>query len=212
VSGLELATLVGLGVFHGLNPGMGWLFAVAFGLQERSRRAVLAALPPIAAGHAAAIAVALTLLQVAQALLTTRGVAVLSAGLLTAVGGWHLVKRRHVRWVGMRLRSHELAMWSFVMASVHGAGLMLLPVLLHSDAQDETSHPVTGLVAASVVGPTAAAGAAAIHTAAMLLAMGAIALLVYDRLGLRILRQAWINVDVLWAVALVAAGLFALFS
>lgn len=189
---------------------MGWLFAVAFGLQERSRRAVLAALPPIAAGHAAAIAAALALLEGAQTLLSPRRTAMACAVLLISFGGWHLVRRRHRRWVGMRLRPHELMLWSFLMASVHGAGLMLFPILLDDVPPADPDHPVTGL-AATALGGTTAATAAAVHTLGMLVAMGGVAIVVYDRLGLGILRRAWINVDLIWAAALVAAGFFALF-
>lgn len=203
--------LAGLGAFHGLNPGMGWLFAVALGLQERSRTAVLRALPPIAAGHAAAIVVALALLEAVRAVASPRTVAVGSGVVLVGFGAYKLIRRRHPRWVGMRVGRWELCLWSFIMASAHGAGLMLVPVLL--DVAPDPTHPVTGMAAAMVVDPQGTAMlAVGIHTAAMLAMAAGIAVLVYDQLGLAVLRKAWINLDVIWAVALVGAGVFAFFS
>lgn len=203
----ELAVLLGLGAFHGLNPGMGWLFAVALGMQERSRRAVVSAMAPLAVGHAAAVVVALALFQTVRAVASPRAVAVVTGLALVGFGGWQLLRRRHPRWVGMRLQRRELALWSFVMASAHGAGLMLLPVVNHSDVVE---HPVTGLAAAALVDTGGmVAVAAAIHTAGMLTMMTGIALLVYDQLGVAVLRRSWLNVDVLWWSALITAGLFA---
>lgn len=211
---VAIATLVGLGAFHGLNPGMGWLFAVALGLQERDRGAVLRAVPAIAAGHAAAVALALAVLAWLQQVLDARAVALATAVVLVAFGGWRLLRRRHPRWVGMRVTRRDLVLWSFLMASAHGAGLMLVPVLLASaqavPAAD--AHPVTGVVAAAAAGGGPTVVAAAVHTAAMLVAMTGVALLVYDHLGVAVLRRAWLNVDLLWAVALVAAGVFAVFT
>lgn len=211
---VAIATLVGLGAFHGLNPGMGWLFAVALGLQERDRGAVLRAVPAIAAGHAAAVALALAVLAWLQQVLDARAVALATAVVLVAFGGWRLLRRRHPRWVGMRVTRRDLVLWSFLMASAHGAGLMLVPVLLASaqavPAAD--AHPVTGVVAAAAAGSGPTVVAAAVHTAAMLVAMTGVALLVYDHLGVAVLRRAWLNVDLLWAVALVAAGVFAAFT
>jgi hypothetical protein len=206
----ELAALLGLGAFHGLNPGMGWLFAVALGLQQRDRRAVLRALPPIAAGHALAILAALLLFESVRSVASPRVVGATLAACLIGFGAWHLIRRRHAAWVGMHLRPRELIMWSFVMASVHGAGLMLLPVV---HAADPVSHPVTGLAAAAVVdvGGTVVI-AAAVHTLGMVAMMGGVAVLVYDQFGLAILRRAWINVDVIWWAALVMAGVFVLFT
>ncbi|MDP8977536.1 MAG: hypothetical protein M3N17_02955 [Actinomycetota bacterium] len=191
---------------------MGWLFAVALGLQERSRRAVLAAVPPIAAGHALAVVAALALLQVVRTAVSPRAVALATAATLVAFGVWRLVRRRHPRWVGMRVRPRELALWSFVMASAHGAGLMLFPVLLAA-APADVGHPATGLAAAAALGGAGdVLGATLVHTAAMLAMMAAVAVMVYDRLGVAVLRRAWVNLDVVWAAALVGAGGFALFT
>ncbi|MDQ3707857.1 MAG: hypothetical protein M3387_00845 [Actinomycetota bacterium] len=210
-----VAILLGLGAFHGLNPGMGWLFAVALGLQERSKRALLQALPPIAAGHAAAVLVALLALRGLREVVSPQQVALATAALLVAFGAWRLASRRHPRWVGMRVNRRDLVLWSFLMASAHGAGLMLLPVLLataHTVPAGD-AHPVTGLVAATAVDLDGGAiAAAAVHTVAMLAAMAGAAVVVYDHVGVALLRRAWFNVDVFWAAALVAAGIFALFT
>lgn len=204
----ELAALLALGAFHGINPGMGWLFAVALGLQEGSRRAVLRAIPPILLGHAAAVVLALALFEGLRATISPRAGAVLGGGLLVGLGLWQLARRRHPRWVGMRLRPAELALWSFVMASAHGAGLMLLPIV-----RAGVPHPVTGLAAATVVDVgSGVVLAAAVHTAGMLAMMTGVAVLVYDVVGVEILRRAWVNIDVLWWAALIAAGLLVLFT
>jgi len=198
----EVAALLGLGAFHGLNPGMGWLFAVAIGLQERSRAAVLRALGPIAVGHLGSIAVVAVAVSVGASALTTRVVAVAGGVLLVAVGMWRLLSRRHFRWVGMRLTAPQLAGWSFLMASVHGAGLMLLPVLV-SGGGEHAGHQ--GWHAA---GASAGDGlvAAVVHTAGMVAVAAGIAIAVYQVLGLKILRTAWVNLDRVWAIALLGAG------
>lgn len=217
MSPAALAAVAALGAFHGANPGMGWLFAVALGLQERSRRAVLAALAPIAAGHAVAVAVALLAVEAVRPLLPPAALALATGLLLIGVGAWKLVRRRHPRWVGMRVRRWELGLWSFVMASAHGAGLMLLPAVGRIVAVP-AAHPATGVAAAVELHPRGlhpgevVPVVLAVHTVAMLVVMGGLALLVYDRLGLAVLRTARLNLDLTWALALVAAGAFALFS
>jgi hypothetical protein len=202
-----------LGAYHGLNPAMGWLFAVALGLQEGKRAAVLQALVPIALGHEASIALAVVLIRGAEVVAAPDLLMLRVAGavLLVLFGAYKFLRpRSHPRWVGMRVTPPELALWSFLMSSAHGAGLMLFPVLLglHADAH---AHDLPGLAlsAGSVVQDVAAV---LVHTAAMLLTMAAVALLVYDRLGVNVLRRAWINLDLLWAVAFVAVGVTTLFS
>ena len=200
-----------LGAFHGLNPAMGWLFAVALGFQERRLRAVLAALGPIALGHAlaigvVAIAVGLLGLVVPSRLLLTLG------GLALIAFAAHKVatRFRHPRWVGMRVRPYELVPWSFLMATAHGAGLMLVPVLarLRGDGMP-AAMAAAGHAHHTAGGPdplAPALAAVAVHTAAMLLVMGTIALVVYRKLGVEVLRRAWINLDLIWVGALVTAG------
>ncbi len=203
MTGWQWLALAGLGAFHGLNPGMGWLFAVAIGLQERSRSALLRALGPIALGHAASVLVIAGLVGVFQSVLTTRLVAIGGGFVLVGFGLWRALSKRHFRWAGMRLTPAQLTSWSFLMSSIHGAGLMLLPVLVAGPAPGGGHHH--GLPAASAslwIG----LGATLVHTVAMIAVAGTIALLVYEIIGLRILRSAWINLDRIWAYALVVAG------
>jgi hypothetical protein len=208
VTWVGIATLAGLGAFHGLNPGMGWLFAVAIGFQERSTRALLAALGPIAAGHAASVLVVAGLVGGLRSLLATRVVAIAGGLVLVGFGLWRALSRRHLRWRGMRLTPWQLTTWSFLMSSVHGAGLMLVPVLVANPPPGVGGH--AGHAVAS--GGDAAAYlwqgllATAVHTAAMTAVAGATALLVYRVVGLRVLRTAWVNLDVVWAVALIGSG------
>jgi hypothetical protein len=200
-----------LGAYHGLNPGMGWLFAVVLGLQERRRSAVLRALPAIAVGHEASIAAVAALLLVAQV--------VTAAALLRPVGALALVlfglfklarPRAHPRWVGLRVTPRDLVVWSFLMSSAHGAGLMLVPVVLGLPVESEAPDlPGLSLNAALLVQEVAAV---LVHTLAMLLVMGVVAVVVYERFGVGFLRRAWLNVDPLWAIALIAAGVATLFT
>jgi hypothetical protein len=218
VSAGQFAALVAMGSFHGLNPGMGWLFAVAIGFQERSRAALLRALPPIAAGHALSIGAVALVVAVTDSVLASRLVAIGGGLLLVGFGLWRMLSRRHMRWAGMRLNRRQLTLWSFLMSSVDGAGLMLLPLLLvHAPASGSmasmpgmanlpgTAPPPdhTALVLAAIAH---AATVTAVHTIAMVTVAGAIALFVYEVVGLRLLRTAWINLDRIWAVCLVGAG------
>lgn len=194
--------LAGLGMFHGVNPAMGWLFAVALGLHRASRAVVLLALLPIAIGHALAIGLVV-------ALMVALGVAVEPAFVRLAGGlalvGWgayhHLYGQRHRVRVGMRTGYTGLLLWSFLMASAHGAGLMLVPVLLPMGFAGGHAHgpaPEGSLVVALA--------AIAVHTLATLLATGAMAVLVYEWVGLAFLRRGWINLDLVWTLALMVAG------
>lgn len=190
----EVLALAALGAFHGVNPGMGWLFAVALGLQERSRAALLWALPAIGAGHFASVGVAAVAIMVTGSVVATQAFAIGGGVLLVGYGLWRLLSQRHFRWVGMRVSLWQLATWSFLMASIDGAGLMLFPVLgpnRTAGPADAVSHALT---------------ATTIHTVAMLAAAGAVALLVYEVLGVGILRRGWVNLDRVWALALIGAG------
>ncbi|CCH19237.1 hypothetical protein [Micromonospora lupini] len=201
-----LATLAALGAFHGLNPAMGWLFAVARGLQERDRAALLGALPPIAAGHLASVAIVAALVTATRSVTASTALAVVGGVLLVGFGLWRLLSERHFRWAGMRLSSAQLAGWSFLMSSAHGAGLMLLPVLV----AEPVSGGHSGHLAAAPVGALTGLAAAGVHTVAMLGTALVVAVLVYQVLGVGVLRRAWFNVDRLWAGVLVAAGLVTL--
>lgn len=204
--------LAGLGAFHGLNPAMGWLFAVALGLQRRSRVAVLWSLLPIAVGHALSVALVVVAVGVLRAFVDFRMLQVGAAVSLIAFGLYRLLARHRAR-VGMQVSSADLAVWSFLMATAHGAGLMLLPVLLEmpfGTADHEHAH----MAVATEIGKSAATGSAAVavHTAAMLVVAGAIAVAVYEWVGLAFLRRGWINLDLLWVLALAGAGLFLLIT
>jgi hypothetical protein len=197
--------LVLLGVYHGINPAMGWLFAVALGLQRRSRNAVLGALVPIAIGHEASIAVVVALIAATQVLAISDLVRPVGAVALILFGLWKLRKPlSHPRWVGMQVSQRDLVVWSFLMSSAHGAGLMLFPIILGLPSVAHPEDPI----------PTGVQDLAAVflHTAAMLITMGAIAVVVYERLGVAVLRRAWVNMDAIWAVAVVTAGVVTLFT
>jgi hypothetical protein len=197
-----VATVVLLGCFHGLNPAMGWLFAVSYGLQERRRTAVLRALVPIGIGHEASVAT----MAVAIVLFSTsvsQATAVAVSGLVLMVfGAWLFLRKRHFRWVGMRLRPYQLAWWSFLMSTVTGAGLMLAPVLVGGPAK-----PADALVREALAGDLRVALAAALlHAAAMVATSAVVAVLVYEVVGLKVLTRMWVNLDKLWAAAFVIAG------
>jgi hypothetical protein len=203
-----LATLTVLGIFHGINPAMGWLFAVALGLQERRRSAVLRALPLIALGHEASVGVVVLLVSSLQFVAAPDVLRVAGAAGLILFGAFKFVKpRSHPRWVGLRVSARELALWSFLMSSAHGAGLMLFPVLVSGSAGH--AHAEAVFSSASFATDVAAV---VVHSTAMLVAMGAVAVLVYEKLGLDILRRAWLNLDRVWATAVVMAGAVTLFT
>ena len=203
----ELIALLALGAGHGINPAMGWLFAVALGLQRGSRGAVWGALGPLAVGHGLAIAGAIVAAGILGLFIPLQTLQWATAGLLIGLGVFRLVRSRHIRFGGMQVDARELATWSFLMASAHGAGLMVLPLVLGDGPAAGHAHH---LAAASVVGVTGidwnAVLAALVHTAGYLLVTGVIAVVVYERVGLRFLRKAWVNLDLVWAVALVATG------
>jgi hypothetical protein len=185
-----------LGAFHGLNPAMGWLFAVALGMHRQSRKVVLVSLLPIAAGHAASIAIFAGLLAATGYLFPPDLVRMGAAGLLLGWAGyhWRYGHRHRVRY-GMKAGLWGLAMWSFLMATAHGAGVMLWPALMPLCLPPETSNPLA----------TALAGVGT-HMLAMLATTTVIAVLVYDWFGLAMLRHAWVNVDLVWTFALIATA------
>jgi hypothetical protein len=195
--------LAGLGAFHGLNPAMGWLFAVALGLHRGSRAAVLLALPPIAFGHAMSIAIVAAAFATAGVLVNQRVVQVAAGLLLIGWSVYHqLYGHRHRVRVGMKTGQAGLVVWSFLMATAHGAGLMILPALIPLCLASQA----TGEMSAG--GPAGIALAAvAVHTAALLVVTAAIALVVYEWVGLSVLRTAWLNPDLIWTAALAATGL-----
>jgi hypothetical protein len=210
--------LLALGAAHGINPAMGWLFAVGRGLQERDRRALWRALGPLALGHALAIGCAIALTLSVGQVLPLHWLRWLVAASLLAVGVDGLLHHRHVRLAGMRVNARQLATWSFLMASAHGAGLMVLPFILGAATptvgQMHDHHAMSMQIdasAAAVVGGVNATAIVAplVHTLGYLAMTVAIAFVVYEKLGLRILRRAWINVNAIWSAALIAAAIAA---
>jgi len=202
-------TLFLLGAYHGINPAMGWLFAVALGLQEQSDRAVWQSLVPIAIGHVLAVASVIFIAVIAGTMLPVKLVRIAVVLLLVGFGVFRIVSKSHPRFGGMRVGFRDLTIWSFLMACAHGAGLMLLPVLLGMSGMDmSTANADHATHIAAFPGVKLQLLAVAIHTLGYLLLTGTIAWLVYKKLGLAVLRKAWFNLDFIWATALiVTAGL-----
>jgi hypothetical protein len=200
--------LIALGAFHGLNPAMGWLFAVALGLYRGSRKVVLVSLIPIALGHAVAIAVVVYAVIVVGMAIDARTFRIISGVLLVAWGIYHwLYGHRHRLRIGLRTGLLGLFAWSFVMATAHGAGMMLIPVLMPlAQAGEHAQHmPATdslGLASLAVL----------VHSLAMLITTGVVALTVYEWAGVDFLRRGWINLDLIWTAALIGMGLWLLLS
>ena len=203
--------LAALGAFHGLNPAMGWLFALALGLQGRSEWAIVRALVFITAGHAASVLLVASMLFLMGAFVPLRWVRLTSGSVLLVFGMYKLFRYyRHPRWVGMQVGARDLLMWSFLMASAHGAGLMLAPIILGmptsfaASNQEDLAHR-SEFIDLSDTSAVWGLGLG-VHTMAMLLVMLPIALVVYKKVGLAFLRRGWINVDVLWGCTLILAG------
>lgn len=212
----EWTSLALLGSLHGVNPAMGWLFAVSLGLQAQSGRAVWSALAPLALGHALAVAAALAAAAVLDIVFPPALMKWAAAGALLGFGILHLRPHTHLKWAmgGMCVGPRQLTTWSFLVSSAHGAGLMVLPFVLRPGTAGADAHARHGaeghtahLAGVAVTGDhTAALVATLVHTAAYLAVAGALAWVVYARLGLRFLRGAWINMNVVWAAALILAA------
>jgi hypothetical protein len=196
-----------LGAYHGLNPAMGWLFAVALGMQEQSGKAVARSLVPIAVGHALAIG---SVVLIAALLCMTLPVMVIRyfiGAVLIGLGIYCLVRHQHPRWVRMQVGFRDLTVWSFLMASAHGAGLMVVPVLLRSNTAEAQSPMASHNHILPTVSPAAAMLATGVHTIAYLAVTGLLAWIVYRTFGLALLRRAWVNFDFGWSAALLVTGL-----
>ena len=195
--------LAGLGAFHGINPAMGWLFSVALGLHRKSRRIALLSLVPIAIGHTVSIAVVATAVVVLGLVVDHRLLEVAAGAVLIGWAAFHATYgHRHRVRVGMQTGMAGLGFWSFMMATTHGAGLMLVPVLIPLCL---AATPAKELTAAGSL-PIALA-AIGVHMAAMLAVILAITVLVYEWLGLAFLRRGWINLDIIWTAALAVTGI-----
>ena len=203
-----------LGAYHGLNPGMGWLFAVALGMQEQKGSAVARSLIPIAIGHAAAIGGVVLAAAYLGMALPLAAVRYSVAAILVSLGIYCLLRHHHPRWVRMQVGFRDLAVWSFLMASAHGAGLMAVPALLGSntvEAQGQLAgHNHMAMSASPVASPLAGMIATGVHTISYLAVTGFVAWVVYRKFGLGLLRKAWFNFDLVWAVALIATGIVTL--
>jgi len=199
------AMLMALGAFHGINPGMGWLFAVALGMQERRRGAVLRALVPLCIGHALAVAGAVGAALAIGFVIPLGWLRWPIAGVLLSLGLLRFFHHRHPRWGGMRVSMGGLTVWSFLMATAHGAGLMVVPLFMgmsRSGVGEHMHHThATGASAGS-----AAFFATGLHAAGYLIVTAFVALLVFEKLGVGLLRRAWFNLDLIWASALVVTG------
>src|SRR5262249_34225844 len=203
--------LAGLGAFHGVNPAMGWLFAVALGLHQQSRAVVLESLIPIALGHTFAITAVVLAVAGLGALVDPRVVRIVSGAVLIGWAIYHkLYGARHRVRFGMQVGMLGLLVWSFLMAMGHGAGLMLVPFLVSSGSGDLPAH-AAALHPAGASFPLAL-GAIWVHSLAMLATTGIIATVVYEWVGVAFLRRGWINLDLLWTAGLVATGLILLAS
>jgi hypothetical protein len=207
-------TLLLLGGYHGINPGMGWLFAVALGMQEKSRKAVARALLPIAIGHGASIGTVVLAAGLAGTVVSVKWLRLPVAVILFTLGAYRLLRSRHPRWGGMQVGFRDLTIWSFLMASAHGAGFMVLPVLLGMSAQGPGRYAGSAeshMHGNSLADPRFTLAATAVHTFGYLLLTGVTAWVVYEKVGLALLRKAWVNLDLLWAAALILTGVFTLF-
>jgi hypothetical protein len=203
-------TVIASGLYHGLNPAMGWPLAVSAGLMGRRRRDLFAALGSLAAGHLFAMAGMLLPFALLTALVPwQRPIRIAAALVVIGFGLWLLIHRRHPRFIA-RIRPNQLALWSFAVAMAHGAGMMLVPIYLGlcgAQAHDPAHHAVASLIGGDLA---MAALVSLVHTASTIAAGGLIAFLVYSWLGLRFLSRGWFNLEVVWASSLIAVGAVAL--
>ena len=205
------------GAYHGLNPGMGWLFALSLGLQRQSDRAIWSSLLPIAAGHAFSLLAVAILVVASASFISTSMLEIGTALILMGFGIYKIFNYyRHPRWVGMQVGMRDLTWWSFLMATAHGAGLMIAPLILsmsapESMAGEHAGHDHAAHHSAMIALPDPAVTLGIlVHTLAMLAVMALVAWFVYKRFGLQILRSHWINFDLIWAAALLIVGTIAL--
>ncbi len=208
MAGLWLA-VVASGIYHGINPGMGWPLAVSAGLMGRQRRYLFGALGPLAAGHFLAMAgILLPFAAMTTLVYWQREIRIASGLIVVAMGLWLLVYRRHPRFLA-RIRPTQLALWSFAVATAHGAGLMLLPIYLGLCRTGETGGHQA---AAELIGAnfSTAISVSIVHTASMIVAGGTMAVAVFEWLGPKFIAASWLNLDTAWALSLVLVGAIAL--
>ena len=201
-----------LGCYHGVNPAMGWLFAVALGLQERSSAAVLGAVVPLVLGHLASVALIVLILVFAATEFPHAIVHRLAGAILLAFGAYRLVRARHPRWVGMRVGFWGLVLWGFLVSTAHGAGLMLAPFVTGASAATQSAMGMPMPPAPSHGSYALGALIVSVHTLGYLIALTAVALVIYTKVGVSFLRTAWFNMDIVWAAALLASGAITLLT
>jgi hypothetical protein len=201
--------MAAFGAYHGLNPGMGWLFALALGLQQQSERAIWRSLLPITLGHALSLVVVAGLVLAGSHFISPLALSGLTSLTLLGFGAYKLLNYyRHPRWVGMKVGFRDLFAWSFLMAAAHGAGLMVAPSLVNiANAHTHDHHAAEAHQAHLAIGTGLSLGVV-IHTGAMLVVMAFIAWVVYKKVGLAVLRTSWLNFDLIWAIALLVVGGF----
>jgi hypothetical protein len=215
---MEWNAMLALGAYHGINPGMGWLFAVALGMQQGSARGVLGALPPIALGHAVAVGVVVLAAGLAGLVVPLGALKIMVASILMMLGLYRLWRHRHPRFGGMRVGFRDLTIWSFLMASAHGAGLMVVPFVIDTDnsvsaLSMHVQHAHRSMASTAMIGTAwTDAMAVGLHSLSYVLVSTLIAWVVYRKLGVAFLRVAWFNLDWLWAGALVITGVLVVLS
>jgi hypothetical protein len=198
--------VIASGLYHGVNPGMGWPLAVSAGLMERRSRAVAAALWPLTVGHLLAMLVVILPFSLLVALVQWQRPIQTGASLLViGFGTFRLVNRRHPR-VLARIRPTQLGLWSFAVAVAHGAGLMLVPIYLGlcRAADLDRGHEAAGALINNDLGM--AVLVSVVHSVAMIAAGGVLAWLVYCYLGLKFVARSWFNLDATWAFSLILVG------
>ncbi len=198
--------VIGSGIYHGINPGMGWPLAVSAGLMGRGQRDVIAALGPLALGHFIAMAGILLPFAVMTSLVTWQREIQIGAGLVVVgMGVYLLINRRHPRFLA-RIRPTQLALWSFAVAMAHGAGLMLVPIFLGLCSPEEMDAGHTAAMTLMRGNVVMAVVVSVVHAAAMIVSGGLIAWAVFKWLGPQFISKSWFNLDVVWAVSLILVG------
>jgi hypothetical protein len=208
-AGLWLA-VVASGLYHGVNPGMGWPLAVSAGLMEKSPRALVAALWPLTVGHFLAMAgVLLPFSLLITLVFWQQHIRIAASLLVIGFGIFRFINRRHPRALA-RIRPTQLGLWSFAVAVAHGAGLMLVPIYLGlcRTADLDKGHDAAGSLMSTSLGMVVLVSV--VHSVAMIAAGGALAWAVYRYLDLRFVARSWFNLDATWAISLVVVGALSL--
>ncbi len=204
--------VIASGIYHGINPGMGWPLAVSAALMERRKSALAGALAALAFGHFLAMTAILLPFSMMTSLVMWQMEIRIGAGLLViALGIYLLINRKHPKFLS-RVPPSKLALWSFLAAMAHGAGMMLVPIFLGlcTSAELDAGHSAAGTLMANNI--SAAFLVALVHTAAMTLAGGLFATIIYFWLGLKFLSKTWFNLDVVWALSLIMVGSIGIWS